>query len=113
MKLMICGNGFDLHHGLKTSYTDYRCFICKNHTMVLNDYEEYCKTFNKSDGSFWSDIEQSLTIDKFSFSAFLKNYDSDDAEKEAASIELYNDLAELLEFINPFTGYVFLIGFLE
>lgn len=31
MKLWIIGNGFDLHHGLKTSYSDYKAFLCRRH----------------------------------------------------------------------------------
>lgn len=27
MNLYICGNGFDLYHGLKTKYSDYKTFL--------------------------------------------------------------------------------------
>ena len=37
MKLWIIGNGFDLYHGLKTSYADYKAFLCWSHAC---DFEK-------------------------------------------------------------------------
>ncbi|WP_425803332.1 AbiH family protein [Desulfitobacterium sp. Sab5] len=31
MKLYICGNGFDLHHGYNTGYCNYRSFLLEYH----------------------------------------------------------------------------------
>lgn len=35
MRLWIIGNGFDLHHGLKTRYEDYKVFLCHLHACEL------------------------------------------------------------------------------
>ncbi len=35
MRLWIIGNGFDLHHGLKTRYEDYKAFLCHRHACEL------------------------------------------------------------------------------
>ena len=35
MRLWIIGNGFDLYHGLKTSYADYKAFLCQRNTCKL------------------------------------------------------------------------------
>lgn len=32
MRLWIIGNGFDLYHGLKTSYADYKAYLCQQNT---------------------------------------------------------------------------------
>ena len=32
MRLWIIGNGFDLYHGLKTKYSDYKAYLCQHHT---------------------------------------------------------------------------------
>ena len=47
MRLWIIGNGFDLYHGLKTSYYDYKEFLCKKNT---------CKR--------WDPIYQDITTKK-------------------------------------------------
>lgn len=43
MRLWIIGNGFDLYHGLKTSYYDYKEFLCKKNTCKRQDpiYQEH------------------------------------------------------------------------
>lgn len=39
MKLYIIGNGFDLNHGMKTAYWDYREFLAQNHSTIIREYE--------------------------------------------------------------------------
>ncbi|MBP5769158.1 MAG: hypothetical protein J6W51_08735 [Fibrobacter sp.] len=43
MKLIICGNGFDQHHGLPTNYTDYCEFLNKNYPGIIRKmkYSDY------------------------------------------------------------------------
>ena len=52
MKLWIIGNGFDLYHGLKTRYADYKAFLCRRHACRLvkewraawpQKYDEVCE----------------------------------------------------------------------
>lgn len=92
MKLWIIGNGFDLHHGLKTSYDDYKAFLCHRHRC--EDTGRWCKSrspklsktvcgsccksatnadcpvrkFNelprtRSMGDLWRDLEEACAID--------------------------------------------------
>lgn len=65
MKLYICGNGFDLHHGLRTSYKDYRDYLLKNHPQAALDYADF-PFLNPDVGDNWSDIEKSFHIDYLS-----------------------------------------------
>lgn len=52
-KLFIIGNGFDLAHGLKTSYNDFRLYLIS----LLHEYnEKYNTDFNFSDNSIIEDI---------------------------------------------------------
>lgn len=37
--LFIIGNGFDLHHGLATKYSDYRNWLVKHDKQVVVDFE--------------------------------------------------------------------------
>lgn len=37
MRLFIIGNGFDLHHGLKTSYRDYALFLQTRYPDVMDN----------------------------------------------------------------------------
>lgn len=92
MKLWIIGNGFDLHHGLKTSYDDYKAFLCHRHrcknegkccklqsSEVLEavcgncckcETNIYCpvRKFNElpragSVGNLWRNLEEACAID--------------------------------------------------
>lgn len=62
MKLYICGNGFDLHHGLQTSYKDYKNFLILEHPDVIGEYEEFVGVYDNSRIA-WSNIEDALKID--------------------------------------------------
>ena len=37
--LYLIGNGFDIQHGIRTSYTEFRNFLEKNHESFLMDFE--------------------------------------------------------------------------
>lgn len=65
MKLYIIGNGFDLNHGMKTAYWDYREFLAQNHSTIKREYENspYLKAYNCDSDSRWSDLESSLRIE--------------------------------------------------
>ena len=40
MKLWIIDNGFDLYHGLKTRYEDYRAYLCRQHKSKQSRREQ-------------------------------------------------------------------------
>lgn len=39
--LIIIGNGFDLHHGLATRYSDYRDWLLGHDERVVADFESF------------------------------------------------------------------------
>lgn len=57
-KLYIIGNGFDLHHGLRTSYNDFKAYLKLNYTELYNKLIKYIFGDNEEDE--WSDFENSL-----------------------------------------------------
>ena len=66
----IIGNGFDRHHGLKTSYLDYYHFLENNCPDVLGDIGlskffngAYCSARPKKNDIFWTEIEKNLEYD--------------------------------------------------
>lgn len=60
--LLICGNGFDLYHGLKTSYSDFRNYCKHNEPEFYKDLSDIISEKNNSNyiDKLWSDLEQSI-----------------------------------------------------
>ena len=60
-KLYIIGNGFDLHHGLKTSYADFRDNYAKKSFYLWNLLSDI---YGESiyDDMWWSDFEKMLGV---------------------------------------------------
>lgn len=57
-KLYIIGNGFDLYHGLPTSYKCFNCFMCREHP---EDHERIGRIFDSKDTNIlWSKFEEKL-----------------------------------------------------
>lgn len=88
MRLYIIGNGFDLAHGLKTKYSDYKKFIKESHNkdweIVLEYYPE--------DHPFWSDAETNIC--KIDPSRFIEMLRARKLFKD------FNDLDDLLKAIH-------------
>lgn len=65
MKLYIIGNGFDLNHGMETSYKAYRRFLEHSAPHTLRDFEGFANidAFNCDEETRWTSLEQLLTID--------------------------------------------------
>lgn len=59
MKLYIIGNGFDLNHGRKTSYRNYRDFLEENYPEIIRKFEalEYIRGAEWDKDSRWDDLE--------------------------------------------------------
>jgi hypothetical protein len=64
MKLVILGNGFDLHHGYKTSFSNFRNHLLnsnnKTDEQLISDIDIVLK-FNKvnlEEGVLWNDFER-------------------------------------------------------
>ncbi|MBQ7617166.1 bacteriophage abortive infection AbiH family protein [bacterium] len=58
MKIYVIGNGFDIAHGLKTSYADYLLYI-KEHANKDNGWGIILEYYPK-DHEFWSDAETNI-----------------------------------------------------
>lgn len=76
--LIIIGNGFDLHHGLATRYSDYRDWLLGHDERVVADFGSFdyapecldldsnlcCKSSSMEEGDRrWSSLEESLGIE--------------------------------------------------
>ena len=59
--LYIIGNGFDIHHGINSSYRNFRDWMYENEPTIINDVEE---TYGCCDDEWWADFENQLgTLD--------------------------------------------------
>lgn len=54
--LVIVGNGFDLHHGLKSSYWHYKDWLTIEHPELFEQLNRYIDT----SGDWWNDFEKNL-----------------------------------------------------
>ncbi|MED1471771.1 bacteriophage abortive infection AbiH family protein [Bacillus salipaludis] len=55
-RLFIIGNGFDLHHGMKTRYWDFKEYLSETETGILETME----MFNMFGEDLWSNFEANL-----------------------------------------------------
>ena len=56
--MYIIGNGFDLYHGLPTSYGHFRDYVKEHDNELAELVEKFY--FYKKDSDFWSDFEENL-----------------------------------------------------
>lgn len=56
--LYIIGNGFDIHHGINSRYTDYETWLEVNMPEV---YGKILENFMHTDSDWWKDFEQNLS----------------------------------------------------
>lgn len=106
MKLYIIGNGFDLHHKLKTGYDYYKDFLEKYYCDVLSGYESF-QYLNFEDYR-WSNVEQSLIIDyealmEDAMASYPSAFEDGDSKWSVMQI----DVEMITSFINKFTGECF------
>lgn len=111
MKLYICGNGFDLHHGLKTSYLDYKNYLKNVHPDAIQDFEDIVRVSDDRAVS-WSSIEESLGVDYTKMLLKYADLDSTyenfekymDSSYSFVENELETAFRGLTNFITNFTG---------
>lgn len=85
-KLFIIGNGFDIHHGIKSRYTDFADWLKTVDPEVHEAVEEFLPTWVDPEGNVqnaWSDLENNLeyfdTDQLLEYGAnFLPSYGADD-----------------------------------
>lgn len=55
--LYVIGNGFDIHHGINSSYSDFRKWMEMNNYTVMENFE---KVYGECDNEWWRDFENQL-----------------------------------------------------
>lgn len=59
--LTIIGNGFDLHHEIKSSFSNFQTWLIENQKKL---YDEIVQLYNISDNKWWNEFEKNLgTLD--------------------------------------------------
>lgn len=71
-KLYIIGNGFDLHHHLKTSYLDFANYLKVNNRDLYDTLESYVE-YPDSENDLWSNFESNLA--KLNIEAILSDHE--------------------------------------
>lgn len=118
-KLFIIGNGFDLAHGMKTRYLDFKNYLIKKYGIndnlidgiwadIPESYqlpdggEEYdnqvagaaiIRILDNTEGEQWKDVETSLGV--LDYSEFLDNYDMNSKNDDDNFDNNDNDFDEL------------------
>lgn len=117
MKLYITGNGFDLHHGLDTSYFSFGYFLRAHQYESYNNLVEFIgftdlpekhTQMNRDEHHLWSEFESSLAgldtqvvLDAFTdYLPDLGNPDFSDREWHAFDIEMQRILDSLTDGIS-------------
>ena len=59
--LYVIGNGFDIHHCINSSYSDFREWMQEEHPDVMTDFEE---AYGECDDEWWADFENQLASDR-------------------------------------------------
>lgn len=54
-KLFIVGNGFDIHHGIQSKYSDFKKYLKNNNQEIVETIDGYF-----DNDYFWNDFEKSL-----------------------------------------------------
>ncbi|MDR3697744.1 bacteriophage abortive infection AbiH family protein [Mucilaginibacter sp.] len=70
-ELYIVGNGFDIYHGLKTSYADFYDFVNENYNDLKSDLDSYF-SFSDDKNNLWKDFENDLKT--FGYEGFFNDY---------------------------------------
>jgi hypothetical protein len=91
--LYIIGNGFDLHHGVNSSYSAFSQWLKQNNPELFVIYSAICNY-----DALWSDFETSMAyVDRHYFTdvaeLFLPDYSKDPDDWQMADILLPGDVA--------------------
>lgn len=100
MRLIICGNGFDLHHGLKTGYWNYRDYLLSKSNQTIKDYEFLMN--HLAGKPAWNNVEASLEIN---YSEYIESLIHHYETNPEMSLSTYWE--DELRFLFSFTGESF------
>lgn len=105
-KLFLIGNGFDIHHGIKSRYSDYREWLKENDFDL---YDKLCHLYESidEDDEWWNSFEQHLSAISFDyinsmhqdFGPIYGSEDFRDEDNHRASIQVKLDIDNLIECI--------------
>lgn len=59
MKVVIIGNGFDLAHGIESSYSNFENFLKENHSKFYEEFANYT-SFKSTSPDYWYQFEKEL-----------------------------------------------------
>lgn len=90
--LYIIGNGFDLHHGLKTSYKDFRKYLESTNEDLFYQLGNYYDINETS--ALWSNFEEKLkdfdpSILEENFGDYTPNWGEDFHDRDWYNLEIY------------------------
>ena len=94
MNLIICGNGFDIHHKLKTQYRDYHQYLLEKEPTILEklskiEYFDFgLDSIKEKESVFWTDVENNLSYDFIRCIRDLIEKRLSDARKKASEMSL-------------------------
>lgn len=77
MKLIICGNGFDIHHKLNTQYKDYQQYLLEKDPTILTKMSKLkyfdfgLDSIKEKESIFWTDVENNLSYDFYRYTKDL------------------------------------------
>lgn len=86
MKVIIVGNGFDLAHGIKSSYSDFLLFLIRKYITIAYNENHFHK---HSDGLYYKEKEDVL------FSVFIRQVD-----REREMVNWFLSLSSPVELLN-------------
>ena len=106
--LFLAGNGFDMAHGIPTSYKDFRSFVIGSYPKALNlrdeivyieDFEDIdpnefaaeilLNTMDKATGENWSNFEEALAYISFDSKLPVANHKEDETDEEDRELMEY------------------------
>ena len=112
--MYILGNGFDINHGLKTQYSNYRDYLLNQNTDLLDRIEKFGFLRISNNIDMWSDLEQALSFD---YMAYFKERMGLNSFSRLPGFDYFlqgtpvsttiDEIQEELMFINEFTGIHF------
>lgn len=110
MKLYICGNGFDQHHNLPTSYKKYKEHLQKHYPHIYRGYNNFPYLLESLNADKWEDIEYALRIDydELFYQSVNEFYPDMNNDSDSRWDEIDIDIENLTNFINDFTGRAFI-----
>ncbi len=100
--LYVIGNGFDIHHGINSSYNNFYNWLSENDSSLLENLEN---AYGQYDLEWWNDFENKLAdLDTFNFAMDIANDNIPDITSDhyertmnEAEIEVENQLSDLFQ----------------